>query len=89
LSCALVVGLALGYWCGLRDEGRKRWPADGILDALAKRGGVIVSTGDLSEMLISIARANSDFYVNAEGLGFARLDRWNCPDDIEKQVTKE
>jgi len=25
LSCALVVGLALGYWCGLRDEGRKRW----------------------------------------------------------------
>jgi hypothetical protein len=25
LSCALVVGLGTGYWCGLRDEGRKRW----------------------------------------------------------------
>ena len=25
LSCALVLGLGTGYWCGKRDGARSRW----------------------------------------------------------------
>lgn len=62
--------------------------AESFLQSIAKKGGVAVSTGDMSPMLISIVQAHSDFYVDADGKGFGRLDTWNHPVDRDKQVSK-
>lgn len=60
--------------------------AESFLESLAQKGGVIVSSGDMSPCLISIVQNESDWFVLPSGLGFGRLDKWTCPEDVEKQV---
>jgi hypothetical protein len=55
--------------------------AESFLLSLATRGGVVVSSGDMSPELISIVQVHSDWYVMPNGLGFGRVDKWDHPAD--------
>ena len=61
--------------------------AESFLQSLATRGGVIVSSGDMPSMLVAIVQANTDWFVLPGGLGFGRLDKWDCPKDKVPKVT--
>jgi hypothetical protein len=61
--------------------------AESFLQSLATKGGVIVSSGDMSSMLVSTVQAHSDWFVLPNGLGFGRLDKWDCPKDQVPKVT--
>jgi hypothetical protein len=50
--------------------------SDELLEALARNGGVVVSTSTLTAIGIAQARACGRMYVNASGLGFVLLQ--NC-----------
>lgn len=55
--------------------------AESLLLALASKGGVVVSSADMSQGLIAWVQAEGDWYAMPHGLGFARLDIWNHPAD--------
>lgn len=56
--------------------------AESFLHALATKGGVIVSSGDMPRCLVSMVQAHADWYVLPNGMGFGRLDKWEHPNQL-------